>query len=401
MKKLLIIFCLVIFIATLFIGCTKAEYNSEQDRSIVVAKVNGVPLYKAEINDRWSTVLPMMEATFAGMSDDEIKEKEQEHRLEILDSMIKEEINRQKAESSEFNIVLTDEEIDNLTIKYNEVIASMEAYIMQNFNRSGIFEVSEEQMTAELKAFFAGQGTTREDFFEDMKRIETRKKLRLVIEDEIVDVSSDETEAFYKSMLAEQQKLYSENTGRFEADMRDGDLVLNILEGYRVYKKIFVPYKDEDMEMVQLMINSKLEAETTGAIEVAFENLGEELEKINEDLETSTKTFDELMQEYNPTTADKEYYISDNTKTYTDDTKKAAISLENIGEHSIAVPQTNGAVVWMLKGEVTDTGVVPLEDVYEEVEALALDEKRSVHWEKVQEKWFEESEIKIYKNRVS
>jgi hypothetical protein len=385
----------------LTVGCAQTEYNTEEDRNVVIAKVNGQELYKAELNDRWSTVLPMMDATFAGLSDKEIKEKELEHKLKILDSMISEEINRQKASSNETNLSLSDEEIISLDIKFNEAIQSMEAYIMQNFNKAGISEIGEEQMTAELKAFFAGQGTTREDYYEDMKSIEIRRKLRTFVESEISSVSDDEIQLFYNKLLSEQQKLYTENTGRFEADMRDGDLVLNILYGYKIYKKIFIPYLAEDQEMIELMISSKLEIETLGAIEIAYTNLSEKIGEIYNQLDNNDKSFDDLMKEHNPTTADKIYYISEKTKTYTAATRDAALAIKSVGAYSKAVPQTNGVIIWMLAGEVENAGIIPLETVYDEIEMFALEEKRGIKWEQTQELWLSESKIKIFKNKLN
>jgi hypothetical protein len=400
LRKIIIAIFLIMIILIMAVSCTTAEYNTQADRSKVVAKVNDQALYKAELNDRWSTVLPMMEATFATMTDKEIEQKELSTKLEILDSMISQEINRQKADSDEYNISLTQEELISLDLRFNEVILSMEAYILQNFNKSGITEVTSQQMTAELKAFFAGQGTTREDYYEDMKIIEMRKKLRIVIGTQITSVSKQETKMFYEKMLDEQQTLYTENPGRFEADMRDGDLVLNILDGYKIFKKIFIPYQAKDDELIQLMVSSKLEQETIGAIEMAYANLDKQVNEVYDALENETKTFDELMIEYNPTTAEKIYFISQQTKSYTDDTKNAALAIKSAGQYSKAVPQTNGVIIWMLTDVVENAGVVPLEKVYEQIEALALQEKRDLLWEQKQASWLEESKIKIYKNRI-
>jgi hypothetical protein len=381
-------------------GCKQTVYNGEEDKNIVIAEVNTVKLYKAELDDRWSTVLPMMDAVFAGLNESEIEQKELEHKLKILDSMIAAEINRQKSISKEFNISLTSKEIEKLDKRYKEVIAGMEDYILNNFKAAGITEVSEQQMTAELKAFFVGQGTTREDYYEDMRSIEIRKKLQTVIKNEVEKVDYMEIEIFYENLLAQQQRIYTENSARYEADMRDGDLVLFNLDGYRAYRKIFIPYLDEDQEMIQYMISNKLKEETIGAIKIAFGNLYGPITELYNELDRKTKSFDEIAKAYNPATAEKVYYISDETKIFTEDTKDAATSLKTIGDYSTVMSQTNGVLIWKLEGDNLKTGIVPLENIMDQITGLALEEKRSRYWEQRQKEWHGESNIKIYENRL-
>ena len=81
----------VIFIvlAMVISGCNLVQVNEEKDRKTVVAKVNGVEILKGEVLDRYHSY-------YGG----EVEEYNKEVMLSIVNSLVEEELVRQKAEEA-------------------------------------------------------------------------------------------------------------------------------------------------------------------------------------------------------------------------------------------------------------------------------------------------------------
>ena len=188
----------------LFSGCSGIEYDSEKDRNTVIATVNGQPLYKGDLNDRWAAVEPMMEAAFEDMTDAEEKKTTKEYKANLVDAMVKQEVLSQMGTDETYHIELTDADLSAIEAQYQDTLNEITAFILENYQQSGITDVSEAQMNAEVAAFFEGQGTTPDAFYDNIKEMKKRAKLKDAVIENVTDVTKAEVSAYYDSMLQEQ-----------------------------------------------------------------------------------------------------------------------------------------------------------------------------------------------------
>lgn len=112
-KKLLSVVAVMMVFAMIFSGCSLIQKDEEKIAAKVVASVNGVDITNGELMEQVDAVVDYYEMYYVGegyFDTDTGKETLESIKLDMLDSMVEEEVLAQKAASD--NITVTEEEVD-------------------------------------------------------------------------------------------------------------------------------------------------------------------------------------------------------------------------------------------------------------------------------------------------
>ena len=290
------------------------------------------------------------------------------------------------------------------------------------------------------------------DSLKNMELGEHRRELiEQTLRDEITEVTDEELQAAYDAQVEEDQSSYA-SARTYESAMTSEDTVACWNpEGYRTVKHILVKpetevqtamtdarsaledledelatYEDElaalsaepaedgedaeaeaeaseapraeaDIQADIDRVKGEIEAQkdvVKAAEDAVLDSLQVTLEEIYDKLDDG-ETFDSLIESYgedpgmqNEPTKTRGYYVSANSENWDKNFTEGAMALENIGDVSDPVLGSSGVHIIRYESDVTP-GVVPLEEVHDQLYDNALEDKKSSHYTDSLASWVE------------
>ncbi len=359
----------------------------------------------------------------------------------ILQGLVRQAVLNEKAEALGFN------ELDD------EAKAKLEAEAAENFETyidtyKGYFasEESDEetarQMTIEAMANY---GLTQEALTEQLVESYTDEQLYNSIT-EGVAVTDEEIQAEYDKMVADAESRFSGNDRAYNDARNSGETIAWNPEGYRAVKQVLIKFDDEQSAKYTELSNTlktlkdekdavenppepteapaeeaaeeaeptpeprsldAIEADiaaTTAEIEALHAELLPQAQQVIDAFESGTD-FDSLIEQYNADpgmtrepVATNGYAVSADSTAWDPAFTEGAMSIAEVGQISAPVYGSYGIHVIYYLADITP-GAVPFEEVREEAESNALQDKLTDTYEAQVNAWVEEANPVYYADR--
>jgi len=458
MKKTLraIALLLCAMLVLTFFGCSLVEVDDSVDESQAVATVNGVDITYADymsVHDYYIALYQQYGYDITSNAD-----YYTQYISDVLESLINEEVLRQKAEDLGFTNLsaedLSEVNSDFLT-QYAEFKETFREQAESDHTNDATVDVDarmEELARASLEENGSSYDETYYTLFVVPKAIEN---LEASIED-TVTITDDDVKSYYDDQLAAQKEAIDADPTAYEsyAEGYEDAPALYAPEGYRYVTHILVKFEGKDtdadsriteIETRQTEISdrlSEIETETSALdttasdYQTSLDALNTEKDELNTENDSLTteynqlidkrkaacyalaqdvvaqldagKSWDELATQYNEDTGTQEdgayyttgYLVGPKSSSYEQNFTDAAVALANVGEYSKTPVETSyGYHILMLKSVVT-AGEVPYDTVKDTLHDLVLTNKKSDVWGQQQEDWVAAATVERFEDRL-
>lgn len=444
MKKVKLI-ALTLAAALMFSGCSLFSVDEELVQAQVVARVNGKAITRLEVeNELWRSNEFTSELLYSkGYTGKELEENSEakdwydEWKNNMLDQMIVDELCVQKAAG--LGVSLTDEEKQQKREEASEEFESAKEQIRSEVEEEfGIADAGEdtedtadepEESPAPTDEASASPAAVDEAVVE----AEVEKRYQELLEDAyyspdtyfeylcnkalavkvadhikgLAEVSEDEAKKWYDDSLAAQQKAMDEDPTLFAANMGKNLICTYVPEDTIAVKHVLIEYKDKDLSEVaaQLYQDGKKQ-EAMKLLKGEIEALMPAMQDIKGRLQAG-ESIDDIIAELGEdpgmasgTSAAIGYLVGESTATYLEEFKNAALKLGGAGQISDPVATYYGLHV-LQNVNVYNKGVIPFEDIKENIKAALMPGKQQIKYDETVKQWQGEAGITYERNRLS
>ncbi len=239
----------------------------------------------------------------------------------------------------------------------------------------------EQEIKALVDAYMREEGLTEEDLFH-AGMDEARHEALYALLSGDAEVTREDVEAMYAEILASDERYYGDDPGQYAYDALYGETPLVFVpEGYRRVKLLIIPFSEEDMIAYdELLAEGKDDSAEVDALFSRLEPTADELLRrveAGENFENLQRDIDPQREVPQELTDPRGISVSMDFDMLGDSFAQAAMALSVPGEISGLVRCLWGLAVIEYESEIP-SGAIPLEEVYEAMEALALESKREV-----------------------
>ena len=242
----------------------------------------------------------------------------------------------------------------------------------------------------------------------------TEKYYREMVKD--VTVSEEEVRQFYEEQLAEQREIYSQYPEEFEFAHSDGEVILYRPEGYRAVRNLLIPFENDEDEIKATELMDQIGQLDPVADAARIQELEAELSPLFAPLEATAKevsdklqageSFMSLVDQYgkdemmdSEPVRSEGYYISENSFLYSTEFIQGSMILDRPGQVSSPLRSPSGLHLVEYLNDVTP-GEVPLDEVRESIEAMALEARQQAYYEEQTTAMLEEANVQYYPERL-
>ena len=445
--------------AMLLSGCNLVRVDETRDLAQVVAKVGDVEIKKDQvmrvynINKVYYGITDAMEKGPTKAEAEQIKSL----KTSVLDTLIRNEIIRQRVAAGGYNAEFSAEEQKEAEDNADGIIEDFIADAVAQAQTDGK-ENPEEEAQKQLEDAFTQSGSSRQalidEYLQDTIAVNKLKKATV----EGVVPTEEEIRTKYDADLLAQQEEYAKDASVFTEDMIGGEIIYTRPENFSLYKHILISLSVDDKAAVSALRNKATDAqEAYEADLLEIEDLRVELETAVIKSEVQTKIDDlikesgELLTQINDYTKqadDKRIELAKNIQEKADaallrvqngedflavmddvgeddgmkneptksagyalgaegnsvmvpEFTSAARALKNIGDGTGLVLSDYGYHIIIKTGIVT-AGDVPFDEVKDRIAEVLTTEKQNTKWTEEIEVWVKEDESKVkrYTNRL-
>ena len=365
-------------------GCGMIQVNEEKDRKIVIAEVNDEKVLKGKLLD-------LYRANYG-----ETEEYNKEAMSGILDSLIEEELVKQKAKAA--GHVVNDEVKKQAKEDYDENIEEYAKTLKERAEKEkdpdpdvDYMQLAKEEMTAYLTSI----GSTEDEYLQNMAGYIA---IQNYLDEQTADqkVEDSEVEKYYQDELTFQKESPS-----MAAYYSVAVPIVTEAASRRV-KHILIKLSDEDAAAIDALRKEKKTEEADTLRKEKLETIRSKAESVLADVKADGD-FEALLIKHGEDPGMKldEYkdgYTMARDEGMMPEFLEASFKLKE-GEVSDLVATDVGYHIIKVYEAKEDT-IAPLEDVKEDIQAVLLNQKKSKKTDELVEGWLEEANVKKYENRL-
>lgn len=391
-------------------GCSLIDIDQEKADAIENAKVlieyKDVDITKGQVVQYMKQTLAQQGSTLEDVQSDETSWKT--YLDSILSQLSVDEIGLEKAAEKEFD-QLTDDDNKKIDEEYTSTVDSIKSYaeyIAKAAVEDDPTKNYDDEYQNVMSTYFDSLGFTQESYRDEVKKNFILKK---VYDDVIKDVTvtDEEVKETYDSQISIQQGNIKNQPSFVETQKQLGSKVLVYPDGYMNVRHILLSFDDETKSAATTAYGEnktsdyeKLIADGKAALQTKIDDIQSRL--------SAGEDFGKLMEEYNDdslytiepyTTEGTEIgpFMKEDVPGYLD----AVAKLTKEGQVSEPLVTYNG--VYLIQCVKLLAGVVPYDDVKEEMTSSMLSGKQSTEWSTVTQAWVEDAKkagaLKIYPER--
>jgi parvulin-like peptidyl-prolyl isomerase len=440
MKKLKVI-ALALACALIFSGCSLMTVDPKKVQAQVVATVNGTPITRQQVeNEAMSSEEYAYYAYYYGMDEEELKSGDMKEWYEellnkTLDTMVENELLLQKA--PELGISLTDEEKSDKRALADQQLGALKDQLRiqveseLNPEPSPTDEASETpssspspeesaeptptpspdpaveaEVEKKYQEALEKSGFTADTYYEYLCNQAIVEKVKEHIKNE-ASVSDEDVKKWYDDTLAVQQEEMEEDPTVFSTKMNSNLICTYVPEDTIAVKQVLVKYKDTDLQEVaqKLYTDGKTE-EAMELLEGEIASLMPTMNEIQQKL-NSGESIDALIEEYNEdpgmtsgTSATIGYLVGASTTSYVKEFTDAALKLKSVGEVSAPFATYYGVHVMQVI-KVYNKGVVPFDDIKDQIKTALLPSKQDEKLAETTKQWLGEAKVTYDRGRLT
>lgn len=416
-KRNTILICILIVVAMVFSACGAQESkdtpeadpsasideavdeatDGTDDATIVIAEVNGEPIYKDAYNGLFSSYC-------AQWGIDENAEEASTIQEMVMQSLVSDKVLTNKLKELGY-MDLTDDQIAQAEQNTQDMIAD---YILNNYMPTIQEELGEDYTDEELQAkmveyeelLLSSSGITKEEVIEEQKNgIASEAAYTDLVGD--IKPTDKEVEAQYTEYMETDQEQMTQDPTMYISSFSGGNAVYYVPGGVRNVRQVLIKL-DEDANGA---INTLRQAGYDDAAEILLANalatIQEKSDDILSQLQSGKITFDEAIETYNDDLGmpSDGYPIVADTTTYVPSFTEAAMALKNIGDITELVPSDFGYHIIEYASDIPE-GALDYESVKDDIYDELLLTLQGEEWSAVTEKWEADSEIVYYNENL-
>lgn len=386
-------------------GCSLIDIDQEKadaiDNAKVLAEYNDIDITKEDVVNYFT------QQGYA-VEDLESEDTWDSYLDNALDQLIIDEIAMDKAAELELD-QLTEDEAAKVDEDYNSGLDSIASYSEYLANAAVEEDASlnyDEEYQKTVDNYYEILGTTEETYRAKIERYAIFNKVYdYYIKD--ITVTDDEVKDYYDTQVTLQQGNIDIDPSMVEMTANFGGRILVYPEGYMNVRHIFLSFDDDMKNVAAAAYGEDNTDEYNSLIAEAEATLQTSIDDIESRL-AAGEDFGTLMDEYNEDTT----YTSDPNKT--EGTETGPYKTEDIPgyldavatlteEGQVSDPLVNYNGVYFIQCVKMLAGVVPYEDVQEDMTSEMLSSKQSSEWSTVTQDWIDTAEadgtLKIYPER--
>ncbi len=391
-------------------GCSLIDIDQEKVDAIenakVLAEYKDTDITKQQLVQYMSQNLAQQGTTLEDVQADETYWKS--YLDSALNELVVNEIAMEKAIELGFD-QLTEDENKQIDDEYNNTVDSIKSYV--DYIAKAAVEDDptknyDEEYQNVMAMYFDSLGFTQESYRDEVKKKFILKK---VYDDVIKDIvtTDEEVKENYDSQITIQQGNLKSQPSFVEMQEQIGSKVLVYPEGYMNVRHIYLAFDDETKSAATTAFGEDNTSEYDKLIGDGKAALKTKIDDIQSRL-SAGEDFGKLMEEYNE---DSSYSIEPYS---TEGTEIGPYkSIDNPGyldavakltkEGQVSEPLVNYNGVYFIQCVKLLAGVVPYDDVKEEMTANMLAGKQSTEWSTVTKGWTDEAKsagvLKMYPER--
>lgn len=348
----------------LLTGCGASEEAKSDKTDSAAVYVDGVPVPETLVAPRMSTGNVM----FSTLSEEEKEQKKAELRAAALETLVAEQAYLNDAEKN--GIRLEGDLLAAADTQYNNMIASVEAYVKQSYP-----DLAGKELDETVDSMITVSGATREVY-----RLMAERAVLLSAYDEFLlkgmpQPTEAEISARYETLYAEQKALFDSDENAFEAAMLNGKIVVYRPVPLKMIQKAEFFFEDTAIGIIRStrMYNTELADEMT---EDQYALLDQRFAPVYEALENGEKTFEEVLAMTDPGPANLCNYFHESSTRFSEDYYTRAAAFRTPGEISSYYRITNGYAVLHYLGELPAEERIPQQSVEEAISAEILSARK-------------------------
>lgn len=399
-KKITVLLSVLLVVSMLLGACAvKQEEDTstpgpvpDNNAAIVVAEVNGEPIYKSDYDDMFARIANSMGVT----NDAELANNPQMQTL-VLDNVIAEKVVMAKITEKGY-MDFTSEELADAEKKAQESLDYYIQYQLPTIQQELGEGYTEEQLQAKVKEYeqqiLDDAGITREELVEQVKYMSAvEKAMKDLVGDEVA--TEEESKAQYDEYVAADETAFTENIAVYEQSLAERT-VYYVPEGIRMVRHVLIKLTDEQVSKIREL---RIAEDNEGADALLQENLKEvkpEADEVLGKLQSGELTFDQAIEQHNDdpgmTSNPEGYMIYADSTSYVAPFKEGAMSLTQVAEITGLVATDYGYHIIEYTSDKPH-GPVEYEVVKDEIAQTLTLQKQEQAWADQVEEWKKDFEI--------
>lgn len=374
---------------------------------VVVAEFEGGQLLSTEVIPEYNDQLTNQ--IFAGYSADDVADSVLQT---VLSYMAGEKIIAAKARELGLDQI-TDADLAEINAQAQALYDDQVSYYTAFVAEPGM---TPEAVAAAAEAYMRDESdVTLQSIADELKADwPTQKFYDYTVRD--ITVTDEEVEQYYRDSLAEQKASFAEYPEEYEFTHADGGTILYNPAGYRAVRNLLIPFGDDETaaKAADLLdeidgLNPENDAERIQALEAELNPLYADLEAVAEEIVGKLQSgadFLALADEYgademmrSEPVRTQGYYISENSFLFSTEFIEGSMILDAPGQVSSPLRSASGLHLAQYVGDVP-AGDVPLQDVYAQMQAEALEAKRDAYYEQLVAAMLDAANVRYYPERL-
>ena len=429
-------------------GCSLVRIDEEKVANRVVATVNGVDIYRYEVNDDVvesyvQQMIQIYESMGSSVDDEQQAEIYTDYQKTALDTLVLTEVFAQKA--VELGIVLTDEEKQDCQTQSDEMFASQkdsvraevesevlasmatedasdtaadDTYIEEDADASDTEAADEETEFTDAQQLYIDEETelryqeaiemfpyTPETYYDYLCEQALNMKVEEYI-DGLATVTDEDTQGWYDETLAMQQEEMDADAQAFADVINSGYIYTYVPEDTVAVKQILLAFDDDLKAQAQALYDEDDIDGMMALVQDAVDELEPTALDLKQQLEDGAD-IDALIEEYNDdpgmtTTPGSKvgYLVESRTSTYIPAFSEAALALMTVGAVSEPIVTYNGVHI-LQSIKVYKKGVVSYEDLHDDIKEALLPTKQEEKYNEITQQWLDEADIVYHYDRLT
>ncbi len=391
-------------------GCSLIDIDQEKadaiDNAKVLAKYNDTDITKGQVVQYMTQSLSQQGMTLESIESDETYWES--YKENTIKQLVINEIALEKAAELGLD-KLTEDEVSKVDEQYNSTMDSMKSYaeyVAQSAVDSDDTLNYDEEYQKAIDGYYAAIGYTADTLRAQMEREAILNKVYdYTVKD--ITVTDEEVKSSYDSNVSIQEGNIENDPTFFEMQASFGGRILVYPQGYMNVRHIFLKFDDETKSAAAAAYGDEDTAKYDELIGKGKAALQTKIDDIQSRI-AAGEDFTALMDEYNEDTA-YSYEPSKTEGTVTGPYKESDIpgyldavaTLTTAGQVSEPVVNYNG--VYFIQCVKLLGGVVPFEDVKEDLTSEMLASKQDNEWTTVTNGWVDAAKeagtLKMYPER--
>ncbi len=406
-KKLLALLCVLIATMMLFGACAAAPQSQEEatasatpdaESTVVVAKVNGEPIYYDEYYKVYKSACAQY-----GVSEDDATYGDYLKNM-VLDSLVNQEIMTQKL-TEEGYMDLTDEqkaeaeenaqaELDSMIDYYYK--STIEAELGEGYTKEE-YEAAKAPYREEL---LTQMGTTEEEYKALFVLPVAQDAAKQAKVGDIIPTDAD-VQAKYDENVAADKEAMDADPSVYESTVSSGATAYYIPAGVRNVRQVLIGIDEDTVNAISLLRGEEFTAQADYLLEKALAEVKAKADDVLAKIKSGKMTFEEAIASYNDDKGMPEtgYPVTKDSKTYVESFTTGAMGLGKVGDVSDLVASDYGYHIIEYFSDLP-AGAVALDTVKEEIYDTLVTTMQDEAWQKVIDEWTTTSKIETFKENL-